>query len=494
MDSLSSQEELKESDIEKPKKETENLNENEIENEIEKENSQEKPEKETEEQKKKKYWDRSKIRRMRQLMKEKRFEVMIQAFTSSLKRILIPVSITMILTVILIKTLYSDQTMNNQFQDVSVYNENSSDSGGKKFAGSLLNALIIVGAIVVMTFLIVLCFKFGCMNLVFAYIIFSTFIMLGIIGAVTFIELLVAENLGMDWLSFVIFMLNFAVVGVTVIFWKGPEIFNKMYLIAVSVLVAKVFASLPEWTAWILLGAIAIWDIFAVLSARGPLKVLIETAQQEDKPIAGLLYNSSLYFENDYDNDDNDNDDENSDKNHESSSDKDHKFVDNPYSTSSDEDNFENDTNQPKKNEEIENKTEDNNETKKEDQDDDLIKIPKEVFPERKKRPETKKPEKVQYQYQYEDEDEGGIKLGLGDFIFYSVLIAKASLNDYSTVFTCFIAILTGLSLTLFFLIVYQKALPALPISISFGIIFYFLTKLVLDPFIEQLGNSSVFA
>jgi len=92
------------------------------------------------------------------------------------------------------------------------------------------------------------------------------------------------------------------------------------------------------------------------------------------------------------------------------------------------------------------------------------------------------------------DDEEGpernSIRLGLGDFIFYSVLVASAAQYSFATFAACTLVILAGLGGTLVLLSVYHHALPALPISIFLGVVFYLLTRGLIEPWLEVVMSA----
>lgn len=64
----------------------------------------------------------------------------------------------------------------------------------------------------------------------------------------------------------------------------------QAYLMWTGVVVAFIFTSIPEWTTWVLLVAMALYDLFAVLTPRGPLQMLVNLAAEREEDIPALVY------------------------------------------------------------------------------------------------------------------------------------------------------------------------------------------------------------
>ncbi|ETP45603.1 hypothetical protein F442_08010 [Phytophthora nicotianae P10297] len=419
----------------------------------------------------------------------------------------------------------SDPVMTQAMKTYMYYQDIDSSglSTAEKTEEALLNALLVIVFIAFLTFGIVLLYKCNGMHLFAWYCMLYSAALLGLMGS-KLVVIVLCGNLHwvIDRISLAIVMYNFAMVGVLSIFYqKGiPGILERGYLIATSVIVAWQLAQLPEWSIWMLLLLLGFWDLFAVLTPVGPLRCLVDLVQEKGTPIPGLLFEADVEKAHIGGN----TIDQNAPKRRFASRDtvpeevfihrlllaaesvnvQDHGAVNGAlFRRQVQVFLYDQNSQCQNQSDELARKFERNQlrlwrnlytyycvDYVSKQQPYPAIHT---VFPTSM---DTYPAYAGRPNYNYDTRGEGcedkSIKLGLGDFIFYSVLVARASLHGFDVFAACFLSILVGLGITLYLLARFD-ALPALPISLFMGIITYLLMITITSPLLEELQARNVF-
>lgn len=425
-----------------------------------------------------------------------------------------------------------------------------SASGSPSMSRNMAIAFIAIFLVlmVAFTFLVVWLYKTGRVMYIKYWLYAAVFVVFGYVGGLYTYDFCRSRCVNIDWITLVLAIWNFAATGLVAVFGRAPRLINQAYLIVMSALMAYVFRSLPDFAVWIILALLVLWDLFAVLSPWGPLGMLVKIARERGDELPALVYDTNpvsagreplsttaratpLVRKDDSElpaySKQNFRSRTVTDRNPTSATG--HPPVTSPSAPASSpgRPSLEGHSNYPqggqvestaitspqtspptqldhtvnRANERSDvvdadaasGRAEDDPEFAQQSQTSPLETSHRGKFKLRLGRKSRKEDSDTKASAaSAEAEAQVGtlgthLKLGLGDFVFYSILVAQASKSGTMTAVASYVAILAGLCVTLFLVTVCKKALPALPISITSGLITFFLIRYTVLPFVNNL-------
>lgn len=401
---------------------------------------------------------------------------------------------------------------------------------------SFTNVVGFLSMLMIVNCTLVLLYKKGYTNIIQAWLMSGSCVLLFMTTYYYMGRFMFYFNTPMDHFTSTFLIWNIGMTGMAALYFKGPFILQQGYLIYMSVIMAVVLEeTFPESTSWVLLVLISVWDIFAVLCVVGPLRILLETAKERNEPLFPALvfstssvwcydltdhgdaYGSCGLFPNlqkamirpcsgrSVNPESKVRGDSLEDRLQQQPSveilcGQGHTSVGTSEApkqathVTPDQEMVPQDAPAPSQRD-VPLDANSNNGASRD--------TPSRVSGTRPEQPRAAHGSNVQrhhcrHHHQHHivrhsardvPPEDRGMKMGLGDFIFYSLLVGKASRHGtVSAVVFCYVFIVIGIFFTLILLIIFRKPLPALPLSISLGILAYFSTITFAEPFLEDIG------
>ncbi|KAI6215252.1 Presenilin [Aphelenchoides besseyi] len=226
-------------------------------------------------------------------LEQSEFSLQTTFFASPVIQLIVPVSLCMLLVIVAMQTIGYFSRDDGVYLIYTPFIK-PTDGASELFLMTLGNVLILLVVVIVSSLAfdwlvsvsllqVIELFDF---KVISGSLIMSSVVILGMINAIYIEQLMKNYNQTLDLLTYLFLVWNLAILGMICVHWKAPQRLQQAYLVMMCALMALVFIKhLPEWTVWAVLVVLAIWDLVAVLCPNDSLRVLVETAQERNKPI-----------------------------------------------------------------------------------------------------------------------------------------------------------------------------------------------------------------
>ncbi|KAM3716210.1 Presenilin spe-4 [Dirofilaria immitis] len=402
---------------------------------------------------------------------EKEIMIAIEYWTKQLKQVeklLIPVTLNIFLTLIVWIGVYHTRTDSNSVFYYMLDPDHNHTTGNEIIDG-MVNGIGCVLTLAMISFALLAMALYDYKRLVQMWLYMSCVLIIFGVFASFLVDLFKAFGFqtAPPILTTIIVIL-YGTVGILVFFTKRTPLYMHQFYVICNCSLVSVFylRMFPTHTAWFVLVCIIIWDAFAVLAPIGPLRRINEKAHEySDQVLRFLMFTAE---------------DRNNTSHIETA-------VVDKYDTQ----------NELNENHEIISIT--------------ILDSLEEVEDKRIRRRKTShlknntQAETVTIRAKFEKSNEqkndrmkstvydalndgSSVRLGMGDFVFYSLLVGKAAATHSAMcVVGSVIGILVGLIVTLTILSGDDETTPALPVSITIALLLHFGIYLFVEPFYRQL-------